>query len=213
VTSIFLAREAGHRVWATDLWVSADDSWTRIVEAGQQDLVCPIRAEAHALPFAAGFFEAILSVDSYQYYGTDDTYLGYITRFLEPGGRLGLVMPALMQEIDTEPPEHLTRVRDHGSAFWDPTECWCFHTLDWWRRHLEHTGLVEIEHAEVVADGWRLWRDWELVRNGGGLTGFPSEAETLEADQGRYIGFVRIIARKRPGLSSRPFDHPLLIRL
>ena len=32
-------------------------------------------AEAHDLPFSDGFFDAMISVDAYHYFGTDDLYL------------------------------------------------------------------------------------------------------------------------------------------
>lgn len=211
ITSIFWAREFGVDVIATDLWISADDNWQRVCEAGCEGSVVPVHAEAHDLPFAKGFFDAIVSVDSYQYYGTDDLYLGYMTRFLADGGLLGLVMPALTREIE-EPPEHLTRIGASGKAFWDPSECWCFHTLEWWKRHLARSGLVDIETAEYIEDGWKQWRDWELIRDGGGYTGFPSEAPVLEEDAGSTIGFVLLVVRKRSG-STREFDHSLKIRL
>ena len=211
MTSIFWAKEFQAMVFANDLWVAADDNWKRIVEAEVSDRVFPIHAEAHDLPYAAGFFDAIVSVDSYQYYGTDDLYLGYITRFLRDDGLLGLVMPALTREID-EPPEHLTRARENGTTFWDPKECWCFHTLSWWERHLKRTGLVDIVSAEYIGEGWKLWRDWELIRDGGGFTGFPSEADTLEEDAGRTIGFVLLVAKKNPAPQDR-FDHSLNIRV
>lgn len=217
LTSIFLAREFQARVLANDLWVSADDNWNRVQEAALTDRVFPIRAEAHNLPYAAKFFDSVVSIDAYQYFGTDDLYLGYISRFVKDGGEIGLVMPALMQEIE-EPPPHLTKLRaaegasPSGDAFWDPAECWCFHTIEWWRRHFTRPGLVDVETAEVVEEGWKLWRDWEILRDGGGCTGFRSEAPTLEEDGGRYIGFVRFVLKKRPA-SDRPFDHSLNIRL
>ncbi len=211
MTSIFWAKEFDVNVFAADLWISADDNWQRVEEAGCSRSVFPLRVEARNLPFATGFFDTIVSVDSYQYYGTDDLYLGYITRFLKDGGQLGLVMPAMMREFET-PPEHLTRKRASGTAFWDPTECWCMHTLEWWQRHFERSGLVEIESAEYIEDGWKLWRDWELIRNGGGFTGFPSEAAVLEEDAGENIGFVLLVVKKRPHSRGR-FDHSLTIRL
>jgi ubiquinone/menaquinone biosynthesis C-methylase UbiE len=211
LTSVFLAREYEARVFATDLWINPDDNWGRFVEAGLADRICPVHSEAHDLPYAAGFFDAAVSIDAYQYFGTDDLYLGYLTRFVKPGGRIGLVMPSLTREFAT-PPEHLTRIRPTGTAFWDPTECWCFHTLEWWTRHLERPGLVKIESAEVVEDGWKLWRDWERVRDGGGFTGFPSEADTLTEDAGRNIGFVSFVLEVGPR-GTRAFDHPLKIRL
>ncbi len=89
ITSIFLAKEFGVKVWATDLWISPSDNWDRIVEAGLEDFVYPIQAEAHSLPYATGFFNAILCVDSYFYFGTDELYLTYISRFLTSPSLIG----------------------------------------------------------------------------------------------------------------------------
>lgn len=50
VSSIFLAKEFGVQVWATDLWIDVNDNRRRIAEAGVDDLVFPVYAEAHALP-------------------------------------------------------------------------------------------------------------------------------------------------------------------
>lgn len=70
LTSIFLAREFGVHVHALDLWMGPDHNLRRAQEAGVGDLVCPLKGEAHALPFARGYFDAIVSIDAYQYFGT-----------------------------------------------------------------------------------------------------------------------------------------------
>ena len=75
LSSIFLAKEFGLQVWATDLWLSASANWDRILEAGAENQVFPIHAEAHALPYADGFFDALVSLDAYHYFGTDDLYM------------------------------------------------------------------------------------------------------------------------------------------
>src|SRR5499433_4099897 len=81
-SSIFLHREFGVEVWATDLWFSASENLQRIRDAGVEDGVFPIHADARSLPFAAEFFDAIVSIDSFIYYGTDDMYLNEIARFV-----------------------------------------------------------------------------------------------------------------------------------
>src|SRR5882672_1575158 len=73
-SSIFLCREFGVQVWATDLWFSASENLQRIRDAGVEDGVFPIHADARSLPFANDFFDAIVSIDSYPYYGTDENY-------------------------------------------------------------------------------------------------------------------------------------------
>lgn len=213
MTSIFLAKEYDVKVWANDLWVSADDNWSRVQEAGLENRICPIRAEAHALPYAQEFFDAVVSIDSYQYYGTDDSYLAYITRFLKRGGQMGLVVPGLMQPIEEgNVPEHLVRRQANGAVFWDPTECWTLHTADWWRRHLKRSGILDFDVVEPLEDGWKLWLEWERIRDGGGFSGFPSDAETIEADGGRFLGFVTIVARVRHDVTPSS-HHSLLVRL
>lgn len=79
VSSVFLAREFDVQVWATDLWISATENVERIRHAGLQDRVFPVHADARALPFGNGFFDAVISVDSFSYYGTDNLYLNFAT--------------------------------------------------------------------------------------------------------------------------------------
>src|SRR5216683_67899 len=105
-SSIFLRREFGAQVWATDLWFSASENMQRIRDAGVEDGVFPIHADARSLPFAAEFFDAIVCIDSFCYYGTDDLYLNYLARFVKPGGQVGIVGAGLMKEIEGSVPVH-----------------------------------------------------------------------------------------------------------
>src|SRR6516225_6500139 len=66
-SSIFLHREFGAQVWATDLWFSASENLRRVLDAGAGNSVFPLRADARSLPFAAEFFDAIVSIDSFPY--------------------------------------------------------------------------------------------------------------------------------------------------
>ena len=53
MSSVFLHREFGVHVWAVDLWHSASENLQRIRDAGVEDGVFPIHADARSLPFAA----------------------------------------------------------------------------------------------------------------------------------------------------------------
>ncbi len=187
LTSIFLAREFGVQVWATDLWVTATDNWQRIRDAGVAGQVYPVHAEAHTLPFAEGFFDAAVSLDAYQYFGTDDLYLGTFARLVRPGGQLGIVTAGFLDEPETVPPAHL-------APHWNWQMC-AFHSPAWWRRHWEKTGLVTVEVADSLPHGWDDWLHWNEVCESVGR-GFASEAELLRADQGATLGFPRMVARR-----------------
>ncbi|MEV7017517.1 methyltransferase domain-containing protein [Streptomyces sp. NPDC093991] len=195
MTSVFLAREYDVRVTAADLWTEPDENARRIAEAGLADRVLPVHAEAHALPFGAGTFDAIVSVDAYQYFGTDDLYLPALTRLLKPGGRIGIVVPSVSEEIGgTEPPEHLR-------PYWEPA-FWCFHSPAWWRRHWTRSGAVDVETADWLEDGWREWLLWcdvvaEHHTDEFHVRTSRESARMLRADQGRTLGFTRVVGRRR----------------
>ncbi len=211
LTSIFLAKELGVRVWAADLWIGPDGNWSRAKEAGVADLVCPQRVEAHSLPFAHGFFDAIVSVDAYTYFGTDALYLGYLGGFLRPGGQLGVVVPGLTQPIEDEIPAHLREPQANGKPFW-ADECRCFRTADWWRTQWSRSGLVTGVRAETLPEGWRHWRDFERAIELSGKAIFPSDAEALDRDRGEYLGLVRITARRTEDEGEDLYDPSLGVR-
>ena len=188
LTSIFLAREFGVQVWAADLWIKPTENLARIRDAGLADRVFPIYAEAHALPFAEGFFDAIVSVDAYQYFGTADLYLGYCLSFLMPGGRIGIAVPGLTAEPESFPPPGL-------EAVWEP-DFTAFHSPAWWRRHWGKTGLVNVETADLVPHGWEDWLRWSEACDRTGR-GFPGETDLLRMDGGRWLGFTRLVASRR----------------
>ena len=188
VSSIFLHREFGVQVWATDLWFSASENWRRIQDAGVDGGVFPIHANARALPFAADFFDAIVSIDSFVYYGTDDLYLSYLARFLRPGGYLGIAGAGLTKEWEGAVPDHLRK-------WWTP-DLNCLHSPAWWRKHWERSGIVDVELADAMPDGWRFWLEWHRRIAPKNLV----EIEALEADRGETIGYVRAVARRRDGV-------------
>lgn len=185
MSSVFLRREFGVDVWAADLWFSPSENLRRIRDAGVADGVFPLRAEARSLPFAEEFFDAILSIDSFMYYGTDDLYVANLARFVKPGGPIGIASSGLIDEFEGPPPEHLR-------AWWTP-ELGCLHSAAWWRRHWTRSGVVEVETADTLADGWRLWRDWQL------LVSPENEPEiaALEADAGRTLAYIRAVGRRK----------------
>lgn len=195
MSSVFLRREFGVQVWATDLWFSASANLQRVRDANLDDGVFPIRADARALPFANEFFDAVVCIDSFVYYGTDDLYLNYLARFLKPAGWVGVAGAGLMQEIEGPVPDHL-------QAWWEPSMC-CLHSAPWWRRHWERTGILEVKVADTLPDGWLLWRNWlEVIAPHN-----SSEIQTLDADRGSYLGYVRVVGRR---LAEAQLDEPIV---
>jgi ubiquinone/menaquinone biosynthesis C-methylase UbiE len=196
LSSIFLAKEFGVKVWANDLWISAAENWQRIKEAGLENEICQVHAEAHDLPYAEEFFDAIVSMDSYQYYGTDDLYLPYFQKFLRPGGQIGIVVPGLIKDFNGPVPEHLARPNKDGVPFW-VDECWSIHTAAWWQKFWDRYSAMKDVKADVLKDGWQDWLQYDKAAIEAGTCLFPSEVGVLEEDAGRYLCLVRVVGRRK----------------
>lgn len=188
LSSMFIAREFGVQAWATDLWIKPTENFERAKSEGLEGSVFPISAEAHSLPFANGFFDAVVSMDAFHYFGTNDLYLRDFARFLKPGGEFGIAVPGLVTEFE-EVPGHLL-------GGWEPN-FWSFHTVEWWRRHFERSGAFEVSYADLMPEGVPLWERWLEMSAEGGFGDHVSEREMVAADGGRNLGFVVLVARKR----------------
>lgn len=180
ITSVFLAKEFGVTVFANDLWISATDNLKRFEDAGVSDLVYPIHAEAHALPYAEGFFDAAISIDSYQYYGADELYFPCtFSKLVKSGGQFGIVVPGFKREFESGYPDTL-------KDYWD-NEMFSFHSKSWWRHLWEKTGIVEIKACYDIEDPKKIWRSWaEWSKESLGF----NDIEFLEADTDNDIALI-----------------------
>ena len=190
LTSVFMAREYGVTVFANDLWTDATENLRRFEEAGVADRVFPIHAEAHALPYAKGFFDAAVSIDSYHYYGTGETYFpGVFSALVKPGGRFGIVVPGLAREFEKGYPETMAR---HWKA---QPELFSFHTKEWWRGLWEKTGLAEITACYELEDPKAIWRPWAKWAGENMDFAIPDD-EFLDDDTGNDIALIALAGRK-----------------
>ncbi|MFB6553308.1 methyltransferase domain-containing protein [Streptomyces sp. NPDC056405] len=193
-TSVFLAREYGAEVVAADWWIAPEEATAVFADAGVGDRVTAVRAEAHALPFEEESFDAVVSVDAFEYFGTADSYLPYLVRFLRPGGQLGMATPALTREVRElgAIPPHIKDVVGWEAMAW--------HTAQWWRFQWGTTELVDVTSARLQQDAWRDWLLW--ARAGAEYRADSRNADDravidmLTTDGGEYLSFALVTARR-----------------
>ncbi len=191
-TSVFLAKEYDAHVIAVDWWTPAEEAQAVFEASRVTGQVIAVRAEAHDLPFEPQSFDAIVSIDAFEYFGTGDHYLGYLTKFLRPGGLLAVATPGMTHEI-----------RELGAIPHYIAECvgWealAWHSPDWWRQSWELTGLVTDVKASLQHDGWADWWLWHEVTCA--LRGEDPTASAvgrmLAADGGQTLSFTLLTARR-----------------
>ena len=193
-TSVFLAREYGVKVVAADWWIAAEDAAAVFAEAGVAEQVTAVHAEAHNLPFEDESFDVVVSIDAFEYFGTADSYLPYLLRFLRPGGQLGMATPGMTREVRDlgAIPEHIEKAVGWEAIAW--------HTPEWWRFQWEITKLVDVTCARMHPHGWQDWLTWERA-----AAEQPSKMrndhqviiDMLTADGGELLSLAILAARKR----------------
>ena len=195
-TSVFLAREYGVQVVAADWWIGPDEAAAVFAGAGVAGQVTAVRAEAHDLPFGKDSFDAIVSIDAFEYFGTADSYLPYLAGFLRPGGQFGVATPGMTREVRElgAIPEHIKKLFG-----WEPI---AWHTAEWWRFHWEVTELVTVTSARLQQDGWRDWLLWTqaVAEHTGDWAGRQHNRQAvidlLTADAAEFLTFAMVTARK-----------------
>ena len=158
LTSLFIANETDARtVFAYDLWISATDNYRRIAENGLADRIIPIHGDAMAMPFAHDYFDAIVSVDAYHYFGCErGVFSGKILPFLKLGGCAMIVVPGLKRQPEGD-------IKALFEAWAEGDDAQLFKTLDWWRDYMEgecgDSCDIVVEEGECYDAAWRDWFD------------------------------------------------------
>ena len=184
LTSIYLAEEFDVQVFATDLWITATENYTRFRELGLDGRIVPIHADALSLPYAEGFFDGIVSVDSYYYFGTREGFVDqYFAPLVKKGGFLAVAMPGLQKELEGG------IVPSELMPYW--VEDMNFHSAAWWKELWSKEDSIEATHSRSMDCHRKAWEDWLKCDN----PYAKSDIGFIEADGGRYIDTIEIIAK------------------
>jgi SAM-dependent methyltransferase len=187
--AIFLAKEYGVQVWAVDPDIDPTENWQRICQAGLESQIFPLRANGLSLPFPEQFFDTVITVNSLQFFGTDDLYLRYrLIRFVKPDGQIGIVVPGFYKDFEGDLPANLP---EHLKQYWDSCALCSWHSAEWWRRHWLKTNQVEVILADNFPEdeGYQTYLRWERI--------IQYEHKVAETDAGRHITFVRLVAQRK----------------
>jgi SAM-dependent methyltransferase len=156
--------------------------------------VFPLKLNAKELPFAKNFFDSIIVVNSYMYFGTDEKYTPYISQFLKPGGEIGIVDICFSKEINyiAELPEYL---KENFRDKW-----YYVHSIEWWKKLWERTGHLNIRNAEIVPQNEFIKS--EYIQDFSRSKKKDAIADALEKDTERLINIFRMTAQR----TEKPVD-------
>lgn len=188
LTSVFLAKEYGFTVYAADLWSDPEENRRFFDEMGlSREQIIPIKADAADLPFEKEFFNAVVSTDSYNYFGRDPRYLDEkLLPFVKSGGYLYIAIPGMKKDLhDALPPELLLS--------WTPEQLDYLHDADYWRKITGECRGAEVLSVKEMESNEEVWADWLRQENEYAV----GDRKAMEAGGGKYLNFIAIVLRKK----------------
>ena len=187
LTSVFLAKEYALRVIAADLWSDPTENMRFFESMGLSSAeIMPIHADAVSLPFAHEFFDAVVSTDSYNYFGRDPNYLEEkLLPFVKTGGLVCICVPGMKTDCHENLPEELL-------AAWTPEQLDYIHDAVYWRNIIEQTNGIEILYIGEMESNTEVWEDWLACENEYAV----SDRKAFAAGGGKYLNFIAILLRK-----------------
>ncbi len=187
VTSVFLAKEYGFKVYAADLWSDPAENTEYFRSLGlTEDNIVAVKADATDLPFEKDFFDAVVTTDSYNYFGRDENYLGQkLLPFVKKGGYIYISIPGMKKDCHEALPLELL-------LSWTPEQLEYMHDTDYWKRIISKTEGTEIVKLRQMESNDEVWQDWLRQENDYAV----SDRKSMNAGAGKYLNFIEIVLRK-----------------
>lgn len=187
LTSLFLVKEYGFRVFSVDLWSDPSDNKRFFEEMGfSSKQIIPLKGDAASFPFAEEFFDGIVSIDSYHYFGRDNNFLeDKLLPLIKHNGYLYIAVPGMKKDLHGSlPPELL--------LFWTKEDLDMIHDCSWWRGLIEKTPGIEIISIREMESNEEVWNDWLACDN----EYARGDRKIFEAGGGKYLNFIAIILKR-----------------
>lgn len=187
LTSVFLAKEYGFTVYAADLWSDPAENRKFFDSMGvSPDKLIPVKADATDLPFEKDFFDAIVSTDSYNYFGRDESFLDKkLLPFAKSSGYIYIAIPGMKKDChDKLPPELLLS--------WTPKQLEYMHDVKYWTDMVSKCAGAEVISVNEMESNDEVWADWLKQDNEYAV----GDRKSMEAGGGKYLNFISIVLRK-----------------
>ena len=164
-----------------DLWTSPTENYNRFQQVGVSHLTVPLQFDALHLPFAEGFFDAVVSVDAYHYFGNNDSYFAQTLKpVLKKDAIVAMAFPGMKYEVHENIPEEM-------KTLWEPEALEMWHSIDWWKPKFEpHLKNFQISEMDCFD---KAWEDWLGCGNPYAIEDKPM----MEADNGRYMNLIKLL--------------------
>lgn len=188
LTSVFLAKEYGFKVYASDLWSDPDENQKFFAEMGlTKNEIIAVKADAENLDFDKNFFDAVVSTDSYNYFGRNEKYLDEkLLPYVKNGGYIYISIPGMKKDCHDNLPKELL-------LSWTPEQLEYMHDVEYWKNIVSQCKGADVIEVSGMESNDEVWADWLKQENEYAV----GDRKSMEAGGGKYLNFIKIVLQKR----------------
>lgn len=194
LTSARLAKASGAQVFAADLWIDPADNFKRFKQLGLDGQIVPLRVDAtQQLPFAEDYFDVVISIDAFYYFGAKEGYLdSHIVPLVKPDGVIAIGIPGRRDEEDEQMLAKMTPYLQGETNF---------HSAVWWKEFWQKSKNIEVTNAFSMKCHAQAWRDWLDI--GGDF--IKHDIDMMKADGGKFFDTIGLSAKViKPAAAQEP---------
>lgn len=188
LTSVMLVKDYGFTVYAADLWSDPSKNRRFFSEMGlTPEEIIPVKADATALPFEKEFFDAVVSTDSYNYWGRDPEFLdAKLLPYIKSGGYVYACVPGMKKDLHDNLPKELL-------LSWTPEQLAYLHDIAYWTEIVSSCRGAEVISLCEMEGNEDLWADWLNQENKVAI----NDRKAINAGGGKYLNFIAFVLRKK----------------
>lgn len=180
LTSIYMAEKYKNAyIFAVDLWVEAKDNYIFFKENNIDDRIIPLNCDAEKLPFADNYFDIVVSVDSYHYFGLEKDFFKYnIKPLLKENGEIYIAVPGFKNDYEKVPQELKYHISEEYFKF--------FKSINYWENLLKKDiKEIKVQEMKCFDEAWQSWLSCDNPYT-------VEYIELLKADNGKYLNLISI---------------------
>ena len=181
ITSVFLAKEYGFKVYAADLWSEPGENQKFFEQMGlSKEKIVAVKADATDLPFEKEFFDAVVCTDSYNYFGRDEKYLDEkLLPYVKKEGYIYIAIPGMKKDCHDNIPKELL-------LSWTPEQLDYIHDIAYWKNIISKSKDSEMISISEMESNEECWNDWLKCDN----EYAKNDKKSIDALSGKYLNFI-----------------------
>lgn len=188
LTSVFIAKEYG-LLRVRNGFVERSRRKSTLFRRSRRSArsTAPRKSRRNFSAFDKGFFDAVVSLDSYNYFGRDENYLDdCLLPYVKKNGFVYIAVAGMKKDCHDNLPKELL-------LSWTSEQLEYMHDVDYWTSIVSKCKGADIVSIKEMESNDEVWEDWLRQDNPYAI----NDRKSMQAGAGKYLNFISIVLKKK----------------